>query len=129
MSKLSIPTGVDYAEMREHEVRKARKVMVDGNLTANVETSEGGVSARVFNGGYWGFASIPAMDPASRDKVVSKAVDNAAARRISNWPATPIRASRRARAVRRCPSAKAWSSWKPLTRTVRPVSRSLPPRA
>ena len=79
MSKLSIPTGVDYAEMREHEVRKARKVMVDGNLTANVETSEGGVSARVFNGGYWGFASIPAMDPASRDKVVSKAVDNAAA--------------------------------------------------
>ncbi len=57
MSQLSAPTGVEYSEAREHEVRK---VMIDGNLTANTETNEGGVSATVFNKGYWGFASIPA---------------------------------------------------------------------
>ena len=77
MNKFSLPAGIDYAETREHEVRKVRKIMIDGNLTANAETSEGGVSARVFNKGYWGFASIPAMDQASRDKVARKAVDNA----------------------------------------------------
>ncbi|MBV51943.1 MAG: hypothetical protein CMH77_05525 [Nitrospinae bacterium] len=62
MSNLSAPIGVDYAEAREHEVSKIRKVMIGGNLTANTQTSEGGISARVFNKGYWGFASIPAMD-------------------------------------------------------------------
>ncbi len=79
MNAPSITTGTDYAEVREHEVRKVRKIMIDGNLTANGETSEGGVSARVYNQGYWGFASVPSMDQASRDKVTRKAVDNAAA--------------------------------------------------
>jgi TldD protein len=77
MSQFSAPAGVDYAEMREHELRKVRKVMIDGNLVANAEISEGGVSARVYNKGYWGFASIPAMDQDSRDKVTRKAIDNA----------------------------------------------------
>jgi TldD protein len=77
MSQLTAPAGVEYSEAREHEVRKVRKVMIDGNLTANSETSEGGISARVFNKGYWGFASIPAMDQASSDKVTKKALDNA----------------------------------------------------
>jgi TldD protein len=53
--------------------------MVDGNLTANTETNEGGTSARVFNKGYWGFSSVPAMDKSSVDKVTRKAVDNAKA--------------------------------------------------
>ena len=79
MSKLALPTGIDYAELREHELRKVRKIMIDGNLTANVEMSEGGVSSRVYNQGYWGFASIPAMDSESRDKVIRKALDNAKA--------------------------------------------------
>lgn len=76
MSQLAAPTGVEYSEAREHEVRKVRKVMIDGNLTSNTETSEGGVSARVFNKGYWGFASIPAMDQGSAQKVTAKAVEN-----------------------------------------------------
>jgi TldD protein len=79
MNKFSLPTGIDYAELREHEVRKVRKIMIDGNLTANAETREAGVSARVFNNGYWGFASIPAMDQVSRDQVARRAVDNAGA--------------------------------------------------
>jgi TldD protein len=79
MSNLYPPAGLDYAEMREHEVRKVRKVMIDGNLMANTETTEGGVSSRVYHKGYWGFASIPAMDANSRDKVTRKAIDNASA--------------------------------------------------
>ena len=78
MGSMNTPGGVDYAENRQHELRKTRLVMVDGNLTANTETSEGGSSARVFNKGYWGFASTPSMDDESLDRVTRKAVDNAA---------------------------------------------------
>lgn len=77
--ELVAPTGVDYAETRQHEVRIARKVMVDGNLTANTVTNDAGASARVFNNGYWGFASVPGMDNASASKVAKKAADNASA--------------------------------------------------
>lgn len=78
MSNLSAPSGVTYAETRQHEVRKNSMLMVDGSLTTNVSTTEGGTSARVFNGGYWGFASVPATDRASADKVARKATENAA---------------------------------------------------
>jgi TldD protein len=78
-SELVAPAGVDYSETRQHEVRKTRMVMIDGNLTANSETNEGGTSARVFNKGYWGFSSVPAMDKSSADKVARKAADNATA--------------------------------------------------
>lgn len=71
------PAGVDYSESRQHELRKTRIVMVDGNLTANTESTEGGSSARVFNKGYWGFASAPAMDDDTVARVAKKAVDNA----------------------------------------------------
>lgn len=76
-AQLAAPSGVDYAESRQHEVWKTRMVMIDGNLTANSETAEGGFSARVFNKGYWGFASAPAMDAATVNKVSKKATDNA----------------------------------------------------
>lgn len=79
MINLKVQSSADYAEMREHELRQSRKVMVDGNLTANMETAEGGVSARVYSSGYWGFASTPSMEPKSRDTVLHKATDNAEA--------------------------------------------------
>lgn len=78
-SALEAPVGVDYSETRQHEVRKTRMMMVDGNLTSNAQTSEGGTSARVFDKGYWGFASVPVMDAASVRKVAKKAADNAGA--------------------------------------------------
>lgn len=78
-SALEAPVGVDYSETRQHEVRKTRMMMVDGNLTSNAQTSEGGTSARVFDKGYWGFASVPVMDAASAAKVAKKAADNAGA--------------------------------------------------
>jgi TldD protein len=76
---MEAPAGVDYSETRQHEVRKTRMMMVDGNLTSNTQTSEGGTSARVFDKGYWGFASVPAMDAGTARKVAKKAADNAGA--------------------------------------------------
>jgi TldD protein len=48
---------MSYLETRQHELRKRRLLMVDGNLLTNVQTAEAGASARVQRGGYWGFAS------------------------------------------------------------------------
>lgn len=74
---LNAPRGADYSEIRQHELRKSRMVMIDGNLVANAQTSEGGISARVFNKGYWGFASVPSLDSSVSARVSQKALDNA----------------------------------------------------
>jgi TldD protein len=50
-------TASSYSESRRHEVRKSLLLMVDGNLVSNARTVEAGASARVYEGGYWGFAS------------------------------------------------------------------------
>jgi TldD protein len=76
--ELLAPTGSAYSEIRQHELRKTRLMMIDGNLSLNSRTAEGGVSARVYNDGYWGFASAPnAADSAAR--VGNKARQNALA--------------------------------------------------
>ena len=65
-----------YSETRQHELRKTRLMMIDGNLSLNSRTAEGGVSARIYRDGYWGFASAPqAAD--SAQKVIAKAQSNA----------------------------------------------------
>ena len=53
--------------------------MVDGNLAVNSESVEGGTSARLYQDGYWGFASAPALDQACGDRVSNKALTNARA--------------------------------------------------
>jgi len=57
----STPAGdvAAYAEARRHEMRKTRIVMIDGSLAVNSRTTEAGVSARVHDRGYWGFAAVP----------------------------------------------------------------------
>ena len=50
-------TASSYSESRRHEVRKSLLLMVDGNLVSNARTVDAGASARVYEGGYWGFAS------------------------------------------------------------------------
>jgi TldD protein len=70
---------MDYSESRRHELRKRRILMVDGNLTLNSQTVDSGASARVYDGGYWGFASTVASDPASVEGVGAKARRNARA--------------------------------------------------
>jgi len=74
---LKAPAGADYSEIRQHELRKSRMVMIDGNLVANAQTTEGGISARIFNKGYWGFASVPSLDANVSERVSRKALDNA----------------------------------------------------
>ena len=48
-----------YTETRHHELRKTRILMIDGSLTSNARTCEAGISARVHDRGYWGFAAVP----------------------------------------------------------------------
>jgi TldD protein len=75
---LQAPTGSAYSELRQHEVRKTRLLMIDGNLSLNSRTAEGGICARVYHDGYWGFSSAPgALDGSAR--VVNKARQNALA--------------------------------------------------
>ena len=72
------PAATLYAETRRHELRKSRLVMIDGNLAMNSRTAEGGISSRVYDGGYWGFASAPDSGTgANREQVDRKARDNA----------------------------------------------------
>jgi len=51
--------SLHYQESRRHELRKTRMVMIDGQLAVNSRSSEGGASVRVYDKGYWGFASAP----------------------------------------------------------------------
>lgn len=70
---------LDYAETRRHELRKSQMLMIDGSLAVNTRTVEGGVSARVYRDGYWGFASTPTADEAGAARVADKARRNAQA--------------------------------------------------
>jgi len=53
--------------------------MVDGNLTLNARTEEGGTSARLYEGGYWGFAAAPGEDDATAGAMADQALRNARA--------------------------------------------------
>lgn len=81
MNSSASATGADsaYAETRRHELRRTRMLMIDGNLAANSRTVEAGVSARVYQAGYWGFASAPTSDVASVGRVMDIAHSNARA--------------------------------------------------
>ncbi len=72
-----LPSNMDYAELRQHEVTKSSLVMVDGNLAIDDHSVETGISARVFKNGYWGFASRPTLDRSNIDVISKKAVENA----------------------------------------------------
>ena len=68
-----------YSETRRHEVRKTRMLMVDGSLVANERTVEAGASARVYEGGYWGFASTSALAEGKQREMLDLARRNARA--------------------------------------------------
>src|SRR5437868_9955283 len=69
--------GMSYIETRRHELRKRRLLMVDGNLTLNSQTTDGGASARAYEGGYWGFASTHDTSTAGIERVTKDARQNA----------------------------------------------------
>jgi TldD protein len=66
-----------YTETRRHELRKSRMLMIDGHLAVNLKTAEGGISARAYRDGYWGFASAP--HDTGEDAVTERALRNARA--------------------------------------------------
>ena len=68
-----------YHESRRHELRKSRMLMVDGSLVSNLRSVETGASARVYEGGYWGFASTSSADAAKVREVTDLARRNARA--------------------------------------------------
>lgn len=65
-------------ELRAHENRVIQFQMINGQLVGNAKSSTGGLSARTFQKGAWGFASVPEISPASADRVLSQAGRNAA---------------------------------------------------
>jgi TldD protein len=80
-----------YAETRRHELRKSRLVMIDGSLTVNANGVDSGVSERVYDRGYWGFAAAPGSDAASLAGVRRQARENARAmRRFGDKPSVRL---------------------------------------
>ncbi len=75
-----IRQDADVLELRRHELRKTRVMMVDGSLTTNQRTREGGISARAYRGGCWGFAAESgAGSAAAAERVRAQADRNARA--------------------------------------------------
>jgi len=88
-----------YTELRLQENRSVGIAVVDGTVMGNSQDKSGGVSARVFRNGAWGFASTPDLTDPSIHSVIRTAAENAAfmdsklGRQPYELPATPGEAS------------------------------------
>jgi TldD protein len=68
----------DYTELRAQVNATQQVTILSGNMTANNQSATGGVCARVYRGGTYGFASAAAYNPDSVKNVLSAATENAA---------------------------------------------------
>ena len=66
-----------YTELRAHENSHRGVAFLAGNMVSNVQSTVGGVSARVYKGGTFGFASCAEYSDESIKKVLSAASENA----------------------------------------------------
>ena len=66
-----------YTELRAQENRSVGVTFVKGNNTSNARQATGGISARVYMNGSWGFSSNPETTPDSVREVVRSATQNA----------------------------------------------------
>ncbi len=66
-----------YTELRVQENRNVSVALVNGSVMGNSRSATGGVSARVYQNGAWGFASSPEKDSAAIKSVIERATDNA----------------------------------------------------
>ncbi len=64
--------SIDYVETRDHELRKSRLLMIDGDLAVNQHSVDAGRSVRVQAAGYWGFASAPDVGSGHSSSTASK---------------------------------------------------------
>ena len=67
----------DYTELRAQVNNTKNVVMLAGNMVTNAQGSEGGVSARVYKGGTFGFAAGAEYSQEGVDKVLAAATENA----------------------------------------------------
>jgi TldD protein len=67
-----------YTELRQQENRTTIAKMINGNLVKNSDTTLGGVSARVWDKGCWGFSSKCSCSQESIKEVIHTAEKNAA---------------------------------------------------
>jgi TldD protein len=66
-----------YSELRVQENRSFTMAYMNGNLVRNDKSATGGVSARVFKDGKWGFSSQAEISEESIQKVIDSATENA----------------------------------------------------
>ena len=71
------PSFKDYTELRAQVNSTQRVVMQAGNMVANNQESAGGVSARVYRGGTYGFASAATYSHDGVKNVLAAATSNA----------------------------------------------------
>ncbi len=69
-------------ELRWHVNLSTQVTMRKGVLLSNGQSRGGGVSARLFEGGLYGFAATPHDDAAAIRGVIGKATENAASVRV-----------------------------------------------
>ncbi|MCL2411931.1 MAG: TldD/PmbA family protein, partial [Treponema sp.] len=67
----------DYTELRAQVNTTKQVSFVAGNMISNVQSSEGGVSARVYRGGTYGFASGAEYSNESIKNILAAATENA----------------------------------------------------
>ncbi|MCL1863452.1 MAG: TldD/PmbA family protein [Defluviitaleaceae bacterium] len=67
----------DHTELRAQINKNRRVTMLAGNMVANTQSEKGGVSARVYRGGTYGFASGAEYTPESVKSVLAAATENA----------------------------------------------------
>jgi len=68
----------DYTELRAHVNTSRQVAFLAGNMVANAQSATGGVSARVYRGGTFGFASSAEYTNESVKNVLKAAANNAA---------------------------------------------------
>ena len=66
----------EYTELRVQENTAAAVVSLNGDILRNVQTKTGGVSARAFKDGVWGFASTPEKTDEAISAAVKLATEN-----------------------------------------------------
>jgi len=70
-------TFKDHTELRAQVNNTQRVMLMSGNMVQNAQVSNGGVSARVYRGGTYGFASGATYTPEGVKNVITAATDNA----------------------------------------------------
>jgi len=76
--KKALFTAGAHTELRGQNNRNRRVVLLNGDVVGNVRSDVSGVSARVYEGGVYGFSSMAEYSPEAAEMVLKAATENAA---------------------------------------------------